>query len=103
MTYEEKLKALGIDREAITKACEGPVNPVISREKDYYPEGAFINGRLKFGPRQRPQIPQEDLTYLNPERGNTTSQRNRKWWNSLTEAEQLAYTQKRRGKRKTPK
>jgi hypothetical protein len=35
MTYEDRCKSLGIDREAITKACADPESTAVGKERDY--------------------------------------------------------------------
>jgi len=98
-SYEEKLKELGIDREAITKKCADPVNPVICREADYMPDSVIINGRVRFGPKQKlPPIKAEEVQHLIYDKGQKMRERNQKWWNSLTKEEQDDYTRRRKRK-----
>lgn len=68
MTLEDRYKSLGIDREAITKACADPPSTSVGKEPLYF--------QLHIGPRVKP--PTEDLSRLVDEYGQTISKRLRK-------------------------
>lgn len=55
MTYNELCKSLGIDREAITKACADPVSISVGKEQRYF-KPDLVN-------RHKPPI-KEDLSRL---------------------------------------
>ena len=97
-TYEEKLKELGIDREEITRRCADPVNTAIVQESTYL-RPVDKNG-LPIGKRERPaDVVDQDLSHLVSPRGRISAELNRKWWNSLSEAEKKEYANKRRPKK----
>lgn len=54
MSYDELCKSIGIDREAITKTCAGPVSGAIGKEPDV--------ARQKMG--KRIKRPLEDWSHL---------------------------------------
>jgi hypothetical protein len=54
MTYADLCKSLGIDREAITKACEEPKNHAVGREREVFME--------RVGKRVKPTAMEEDLS-----------------------------------------
>ena len=95
MTYEEKLKELGIDREAIARACADPVNTAIVQEPSFLTprssKGAHIVGK-RIRP---PGTLDEDLSHLVSPRGRISAELNKKWWNSLSTEEKSAYAKKR--------
>lgn len=68
MTYEERCKLLGIDREAITKACEVPTSTAVGKEPLYFTRNV--------GRRHKP--PMEDVSHLVDAYGQTISKRLRK-------------------------
>ena len=53
MNLEDRYKSLGIDREAITKACADPVSTAVTKEPTYF--------QLHIGPRYKPPLT-EDLS-----------------------------------------
>lgn len=68
MNYNELCKSLGIDRDAITKACADPVSSAVGKEQLYFQQ--YI------GKREKPPI--EDVSHLVDEYGQTISRRLRK-------------------------
>lgn len=68
MTLEDRYKSLGIDREAITKACADPVSIAVGKEQERF--------QKPIGKRYKPPI--EDLSRLVDEYGQTISKRLRK-------------------------
>jgi len=97
-SYEEKLKELGIDREAITKKCADPEKISICKEPTYLVPSR--KGKIpNLGPKQKsPGLVQEDLSHLICAQGQKMRERNQRWWNSLTKEEQDDYTRRRKGK-----
>jgi hypothetical protein len=68
MNLEDRYKSLGIDREAITKACADPVSTAVGKEQLYFTK--------YLGKRYKPPI--EDLSRLVNEYGQNMSKRLRK-------------------------
>lgn len=68
MSYDELCKSLGIDREAITKACADPVNTAVGKETRYFQDN--------IGKRYKPPI--EDLSRFVDNYGQSISRRLRK-------------------------
>ena len=68
MNLEDRYKSLGIDREAITKACADPVSAAVGKERDYF--------QINMGKRYKPPI--EDVSHLVDEYGQNMSKRLRK-------------------------
>jgi hypothetical protein len=69
MSYDELCKSLGIDREAITKACADPVSIAVGKEQRYF--------QNVIGPRVK-SPPIEDVSRLVDEYGQEISKRLRK-------------------------
>lgn len=69
MTYDELCKSIGIDREAITKACADPISIAVGKEPRYF--------QLNVGPRVKAP-PIEDVSRLIDQYGQEISRRNRK-------------------------
>jgi hypothetical protein len=69
MTLEDRYKSLGIDREAITKACADPVSTAVTKEPTYF--------QLHIGPRVKAP-PIEDMSRFIDEEGQRMSKRLRK-------------------------
>ena len=90
-TYEEKLKELGIDRQAITRVCADPVNNAIGKEPIYLSEN--IGVRI-----QPAGMVREDLSHLVSERGRASARLNRAWWNSLTDEQKRAHAKRKKAK-----
>ena len=63
MNLEDRYKSLGIDREAITKACADPPSASVGKEPLYF--------QLNIGPRYKPPLT-EDLSRFT----NKTAQKN---------------------------
>ena len=76
MNYQDLCKSLGIDREAITKACAAPESTSVGKEPLYF--------QLHIGPRVKP--PTEDLSRLVDEYGQTISKRLKNKKDSMLEA-----------------
>lgn len=95
MTYEQKLKELGIDREEITRRCAEPVNTAIVQEPSYLTEQSQA-GHHRVGKRHRPiGTLEEDLSHLISARGRVSAALNKKWWASLTPEQKTEYARKR--------
>jgi len=68
LNYDELCKSIGIDREAITKACADPVNTSVCKEPMYF--------RKNMGKRYKPPI--EDLSRFVSPLGQRVAQKLRK-------------------------
>lgn len=69
MTLEDRYKSLGIDRDAITRACADPVSTAVGKEQEYF--------QTYIGPRVKPPI-KEDLSRYVDAYGQTISKRLKK-------------------------
>ena len=69
MNLEDRYKSLGIDREAITKACADPVSASVGKEVSYFTD--------KIGDRVRPPI-EEDLSRFVSKMGQKMARNRRK-------------------------
>ena len=69
MTYTELCKSLGIDREAITKACADPVSTAVGKEQRYFQD--------TIGERIKPPI-EEDLSRFVSKMGQKMARNRRK-------------------------
>lgn len=68
MTYDDLCKSLGIDREAITKACADPVSTSVGKEQTYFTD--------KIGERIKP--PMDDLSRFVSKMGQKMARNRRK-------------------------
>ena len=69
MNYNDLCKSLGIDREAITKACADPVSASVGKEQTYF--------QHNIGERVRPPI-EEDLSRFVSKMGQKMARNRRK-------------------------
>jgi len=70
MTYDELCKSIGIDREAITKACADPVSIAVGKEPRYF--------QINVGPRVKDPPIKEDMSKYIDQYGQEISNRMRK-------------------------
>mgnify|MGYP001617718200 FL=1 len=69
MNLEDRYKSLGIDRDAITRACADPVSTSVGKEQECF--------QKPIGKRYKPPI-EEDLSRFAAAHGKTISKRLRK-------------------------
>ena len=82
-SYEEKLKALGLDETLARRALPDPEAPGRSIDNRLGKQPTYINERASM----KVHVELEDLTHLNPTARVTPKSVQRDWWNGLPEAE----------------